>query len=242
MNILAIGNSFSQDATRYLYGVAKADNVDLHVVNLYFGGCSLEQHYFFMLGEKKEYALEQNGVDTGIKVSLKDALKLCSWDVITLQQVSTKSFNYSTYQPYLNKIVEYVKSYCSNAKIVIHQTWAYEKESDILLNSVNYKTPQLMLADIVTAYEQAKKDIGAVGIISSGEMFLKLLSNGIEKIHRDTFHASLGLGRYALALLWYRVLCNRSVKNNVFCDFDEDVSLQDMKIVKNQVEKFLPIL
>ena len=34
MNILAIGNSFSQDATRYLNAIAKADNVDLTVVNL----------------------------------------------------------------------------------------------------------------------------------------------------------------------------------------------------------------
>ena len=38
MNILAIGNSFSQYATRYINAIAKADNVDLTVVNLYIGG------------------------------------------------------------------------------------------------------------------------------------------------------------------------------------------------------------
>ncbi len=44
MNILAIGNSFSQDATRYLYDIALSDNVNIKVVNLYIGGCSLELH------------------------------------------------------------------------------------------------------------------------------------------------------------------------------------------------------
>ena len=41
MKVLAIGNSFSQDATRYLHQIAKANQFDLKVVNLYIGGCSL---------------------------------------------------------------------------------------------------------------------------------------------------------------------------------------------------------
>ncbi len=45
MNILAIGNSFSQDATRYLHAVMQAGGVAGRVVNLYIGGCSLEQHW-----------------------------------------------------------------------------------------------------------------------------------------------------------------------------------------------------
>ena len=44
MNILAIGNSFSQDATTYLHQVAKADGEDITVINLYIGGCSLYKH------------------------------------------------------------------------------------------------------------------------------------------------------------------------------------------------------
>ena len=34
MNILAIGNSFSQDATRYLHQMAEADGGTLHIANL----------------------------------------------------------------------------------------------------------------------------------------------------------------------------------------------------------------
>lgn len=40
MKVLAIGNSFSNDAMRYLHGIAKADGVDMKTVNLFIGGWS----------------------------------------------------------------------------------------------------------------------------------------------------------------------------------------------------------
>ena len=100
LNLLAIGNSFSEDATRYLHDVARADGESIHAVNLYIGSCSLERHYKNML------------------------------------------------------------------------------------------------------------------------------------------HASLGLGRFALGLLWYRVLTGKSVSNNPFCDFDEAVSEEDIRAVRAIVDSF----
>ena len=41
MNVLFIGNSFSQDATVYLGRIC---NDDIFVRNLYIGGCPLEWH------------------------------------------------------------------------------------------------------------------------------------------------------------------------------------------------------
>ncbi len=74
MNILSIGNSFSQDAHRYLHRIAKADGYILNTFNLYIGGCPLSLHYRNMLSEERAYMLEMNGESTGFKVSLKDAL------------------------------------------------------------------------------------------------------------------------------------------------------------------------
>ena len=45
MKVLAIGNSFSNDAMRYLHGIAKADGVDMKTVNLFIGGCPLLKQY-----------------------------------------------------------------------------------------------------------------------------------------------------------------------------------------------------
>ena len=46
LRILAIGNSFSQDAVEQnLHEIAKADGQELIIGNMYIGGCSLERHY-----------------------------------------------------------------------------------------------------------------------------------------------------------------------------------------------------
>ena len=64
-----------------------------------------------------------------------------------------------------------------------------------------------------------------------------MLENGIKKIHRDTFHASLGLGRYALGLIWYKTLTGNDVLQNPFCDFDEEVSAEQLVIAKKCVQE-----
>ncbi len=235
MEILSIGNSFSCDAQRYLHRIARADKFNLNTFNLCIGGCSLSRHYRNMLSEDRAYSLEMNGVGTGFNVSLKDALLNRDWDVITLQQVSHQAPNYETYQPYLNKLVEYVRLHVPKAKIVMHQTWAYEQNSQRLNIELGYTDHADMFTDIEKAYENAAKDIKADFIIPSGELFEKLLSEGIEKVHRDTFHAKLGIGRYALGLLWYAKLTGKEVKNNTFSDFDEEISEREINIAKKCV-------
>ncbi len=238
MNILSIGNSFSQDAQRYLHKIACSDKYELNTYNLYIGGCPLSLHFRNMLINDSVYDLEMNGQGTGFKVSLKQALLNRDWDVITFQQASTKSIDYSTYQPYLNKLVEYVREYVPKAKIVIHQTWAYEQGSD-RLSSLGYNNQSDMFDDLHNAYSSAVKDIDADMVITSGFLLQKLIQSGIEKVHRDTFHASFGVGRYAIGLLWYAVLSGNDINNNSFCDFDEQVTDEEVAIVKKCINEVL---
>lgn len=235
IKILAIGNSFSQDATRYLHQIAAEDNTEIKVVNLYIGGCSLYRHYINALDDRKEYMLEFNGHSTGFKVSIKEALVSDEWDIVTLQQVSHKSNDYETYQPYLDYMKSYIDKYSPKAKIYIHQTWAYEQGSNRLCNEMGYTDYKEMLSDIKTAYAKAADTIGAEGIIPSGELMVALLENGIPKVHRDTFHATLGIGRYALGLLWYRVLTGKDINRSGFIKTDEPITDKEIEIVKHAV-------
>ena len=235
MNILSIGNSFSQDAQRYLHRIAGADGVKINSFNLFIGGCSLSMHYRNMLSEAKAYTLEMNGISTGFSVSIKEALLNRDWDIVTVQQVSSKAPRYSTYQPYLDELVKYIRLLAPKAKIAIHQTWAYEPESERLTKSMNYSTHNEMLGDIVNAYQEAAKHIGADYLIPSGEVFGAMFDNGIEKLHRDPIHASLGLGRYALGLIWYKTLTGNDISDNTFCKLDEDVSAEQIAIAKKCV-------
>ncbi len=237
MNILSIGNSFSQDAQRYLHSIARADGFDLSSFNLFIGGCPLSLHYRNMLSEDRAYTLEMNGQSTRFKVALKEALLNRNWDVVTIQQVSQESPNYETYQPYLNELMNYVRLCVPKAKILVHQTWAYEQDSRRLNEELGYSDQMDMFRDLKVAYGKAAQDIGADGIIPSGEVFQALLASGIEKVHRDTFHASLGLGRYALGLLWYTVLTGRDIDGITFSDFDEEVAPEQIAIAKKCVKE-----
>ena len=237
MNILCIGNSFSVDATKYLHNIARADGKEINITDLYIGGCSLERHYRNMLSEKAAYALDINGNLTSFTVSLKDALLNQSWDFITIQQVSHCAPYYESYQPYLNELCSYVKKCAPKAKLLIHQTWAYEEGCRRLTEELGYKTRADMFADIESSYKKAKEETGAELIIPSGAVFQELIKAGITQVHRDTFHASLGIGRYALGLLWYRVLTGADVTKNTFSDFDEEIPAETVKKIKECVMK-----
>jgi len=241
MRVLAIGNSFSQDASRYLHQIARADGEKLEIVNLYIGGCPLEKHYRNMLSGKPAYDLQFNGQSTGFPISIDDALLSREWDVVTLQQASHHSFDKDSYDPYISELADYVRQCQPKAKLLIHQTWAYEEGSQRLLEVAKYDTTANMFRDIKTAYEAAAKTIEADGLIPSGQLFMDLLGKGIPKVQRDTFHASYGLGRYALGLLWYRMLTGADVTENTFCDFDEPVTEEEIAIAKSCVNAFEPI-
>jgi len=94
-----------------------------------------------------------------------------------------------------------------------------------------------MLADIRKVYNEAANAIDADGIIPSGELIGLLVTDGI-KIHRDDQHVSLGLGRYALGLLWYAYLTGRDVANNTFADFDEAIEKKYILRAKNVLQQF----
>lgn len=241
MKVLAISNSFGDDATHYLHQIARAAGESIDTATLYIGGCPLDLHFRNMMSGREDYQLIYNGSVTGFKVSLEQALLSNNWDVITLQQASIKSPKPETYTPYAQELYDYVKTIQPKAKILIHQTWAYEDGYE-RMEKMGYASAKEMFADIEKAYQICADEIGADGIIPSGKVLMTLLDKGIEKVHRDKCHASFGLGRYALALLWFRMLTGKSVADNTFCDFDEPIPDDQIGIAKEIVDSFEPIL
>lgn len=236
MKILSIGNSFSQDAQRYLHRLAKCAGDNIKTVNLYIGGCSLQRHYLNMLDDVPDYAFEFNGEGTGLKVSIRQALISDDWDVITLQQASHFSGDYETYSPYIQALAAYVRKYCPHTKIFIHQTWAYEDGTDRIVQ-IGYQSAEEMYQAVRASYQKAAEAIGADGILPCGEALWNATQAGIKKIHRDGFHASLGVGRYILALTWYKTLTGKEIAGLDFADFDVPVTCEEKEIAVKAVEK-----
>ncbi len=235
MNLLSIGNSFSQDAQAYLWRIANADGRSVKTVNLMIGGCSLERHYNNMVSGEAAYSFELNGCGSGLQVSLEQGLRSDSWDVVTLQQVSHKAPRFETYQPYLSELAAYVRSLCPGAKLYLHQTWAYEANSARLTEELGYSTPTQMLLDVEHAYGQAVQAISADGMIYSGRAMAKALELGVGAVHRDTFHASLGLGRYLLGLVWYQTLTGHPVQSIPCPNLDAPITQKEIALAKEAV-------
>ena len=233
MKILSIGNSFSDDAQRYLRAIAASDGMDITTLNLCIGGCSLERHYSNMKSGAREYLFHYNGDMSDDKlVTLDEGLALCEWDIVTLQQVSVCSFREESYYPYITELAGYVRAKLPGAKIYIQQTWAYETGCERVYEVTGGKDAAFMLDGIRKAYIRACKEIGADGIIPSGELMELLRLKGASPIYRDTLHASFGLGRYALGLLWYHVLTGRGVLNNSFYELDEPVDDEMLSLAR----------
>ena len=242
MKILCIGNSFSCDATRYLHGIAHADGVDIEIVNLYIGGCPLDRHFRNMKGDRRDYLLFFNGCDTGFNMSIKEALLSREWDIVTVQQASKKSYKKETYYPYITELVNYVKEMAPCAKVIMHETWAYEDRSERLMKITGFERSYQMLEGIKKSYREVADELELDGLIPSGEMLEELVNRGIPTVHRvDSAHASYGIGRYALGLLWYRMLTGRTVAENTYNDFDVPIAEEEIAIAKKYVDEQTPI-
>ena len=235
MKILCIGNSFSCDATRYLHGIAHADNVDIEIVNLYIGGCPLDRHFRNMKGDHRDYLLFFNGKDTGFNMSIKEALLSREWDIVTVQQASKKSYKKETYYPYITELVNYIKELAPCAKIIMHETWAYEDRSERLVNVTGFERSYQMLEGIKKSYREVADELALDGLIPSGEVMLELMHGGF-KVHRDGFHASLGIGRYAIALTWFCRLTGRSADDVTFRELDVPITDEEIAAAKAAVK------
>lgn len=234
MNVLAIGNSYSQDGTRYVHELAKSCEENINITNLHIGGCSLYRHFKNMRSEENVYEHVFNGIETGLVISLKEALLAREWDVITIQQQSFNSTKYETFQPYLNELVAYIRGFAPKAKIALQQTWGYR---DGEKNLRHYENGSAMFADVKASYVHAAEEIHADMIIRSGEVFEGLKANGVYDYFRDPIHASLGLGRYALGLMWLKTLTGKSPYEVGEIRLDEVVCKEQLEIAKKVVDE-----
>lgn len=205
MNILCIGNSFSQDATRYLHQVS---GEELFVRNLYIGGCSLETHYKNIVNDACDYDYQKNGRYLK-KISIAQALKKKKWDYITVQQASHDSGLIHTYEPFLGEIIKYLHENCPEAKIVFHRTWAYADTSDHG-GFANYNWDRKTMYNAIinttnTATEKYGLEIIPCGdAIEMARDLPEFMTGAPLSMNRDGFHLSLDYGRYLAALVMYR--------------------------------------
>lgn len=213
LRVLAIGNSFSEDAVEQdLHQLAVMGGHEIIIGNLYYPACSLERHWNNLLGDRGEYSFRKinadGRVDTISNCTMTRALRSESWDIITFQQGSAVSGVYSSYK-YLGPLLKRVREMVGpRPKFLWHQTWAYAKDSDHP-GFKKYSSDQIrMYAAILYCTRRVLADYPELkGLIPTGTAIqdarTSILGNDIT---RDGYHLDLIAGRYIASCTWYGVL------------------------------------
>ncbi len=218
IKILAIGNSFSDDATQYLYDILRDAGYKYIVLgNLYIGGCSLETHATNFSNNSANYTYRHN--ISGEWVSTANykpltALESEDWDYITMQQASWNSGVASSYDPHLANLISVVTSKCPDAELVWHMTWAYQGNSTN--DSSNYDPNQIAMYNSIveTVKSRIVTDSNFVKIIPSGTAVQNMRTSYIgDNLTRDGNHLSYDVGRLLAALTFAKALTDCDLAN-----------------------------
>lgn len=223
VRILAIGNSFSQDAVeQYLHELAEAEGISTIIGNMFIGGCSLERHVKNARENAPAYAYRKIGTDGKKrekgKMSLETVLADEDWDYVSLQQASPFSGMYETYEASLPELIEYVKARLpKKTKLMLHQTWAYASTSRHS-GFKNYNCNQLtMYQAIADAVKKAAKANKIKIVIPSGTAIQNARTSFIgDHLNRDGYHLDVKIGRYTAACTWFERIFKHNVVGNPY--------------------------
>ena len=223
MKILAIGNSFSQDAMTYMEDIAEScGRTDIIAANLYIGGCPLTKHAENLKTDELEYDYQIRGKGL-YKTSIHAALLSDDWDVITMQQVSGDSGLYDTYHPYIDYVYAEVKRLCPNAKVLLHRTWAYEEKSNHGRFADYNRDRDTMDRMIEDTFQKISSEFG-LDMIPCGNVVTAIkktmpefdIENGGASLYRDRFHMGNCYGRYVVACVWLKKVCGVDISKATF--------------------------
>lgn len=240
VRILAIGNSFSDDAVEdHLYEIATAAGKKLIIGNMYIGGCPLERHVRSFTENIPDYRYSKrtaDGVKTHTKgVLLETGLQDEDWDVITFQQQSGLSGIYETWEAHLPALYEYVKSkVSSDVTFMIHQTWAYD-ETSTHRDFYRYEHSQKVMYDaIINAVSSAAELIGIKDIIPCGTAIQNARTTSLKSVvTRDGYHLHKTIGRYIAASTWFEKIFSCPIIGNSY--LPEGMTEEQRTLAQNAV-------
>ncbi|GAB3989315.1 DUF4886 domain-containing protein [Spirosoma daeguense] len=186
LRLFMIGNSFSQNASRYLPQLSKEGGHELIIGRAEIGGSSLQRHWGHAEAFEKNPD-DPNGKPYGGK-SLKELLSTGVWDVVTIQQSSINSGDVDTYRPYAQKLYEYVHALQPTATVVFHETWAYRSDSkdfSRIAPGDSAKNAEQMWEKLRTAYQTVANEL-AMPVIPNGDAFWQMTAKPKWAYHKDT--------------------------------------------------------
>lgn len=231
LKVLAIGNSFSQDTMWHLEEIARSEGyTDVKLGTLYIGGSSLKTNWAKADGDIADYQYYYNydanwKNSGGANYSISQALAEQDWDIVTLQQASGSSGQQSTYEPYLENLINYVHTNAPDAKILWNMTWSYAQDSTHA-DFPEYDNNQMAMYNaIVDATQNAVVPYvtsgDLAGVIPCGTAIQNARTSYVgDEFDRDGYHLNI-MGRIVTACTWYSVLTGDELDELSVSYFDD---------------------
>ena len=241
VKVLAIGNSFSEDAVEeHLSELARAEGLNVIICNMYIGGCSIERHVNNLRGNIADYRYRKIGADGKVTekwgYTLETVLAEEDWDYVSVQQVSSFSGFPETYV-LLPELVGFVRDRVpEDAVIMFHQTWAYSPDSTHP-NFVTYGKDQMKMYEaIVAAVNQETPKVGISLVIPSGTAIQNARTSFLgNDLTRDGYHLSRPHGRYIAACTWLEAVLGVNPVGNDYCP--EGMTPEECRIAQKAAHK-----
>lgn len=240
IKVLAIGNSFSQDAVeQYLYELAAAQGDSLIIGNAYIAGCSIDRHYENLKTGKAEYEYRKitNGVRTNKKqADLLSIIRDERWDIISLQQASKLSGVPTSYAN-LGQLKRLIQSYTTNLHVefVWHMTWAYADDyTSEKFQAYDYDQRKMYSA-IISTMQNVLPGVNIHRVIPSGTAVQLVRYRLGDILNRDGFHLNLTIGRYTAACTWCEFLTGKIVDGNHY--WPDTISEEEAQVCQEEAHE-----
>lgn len=260
LKILAIGNSWTENATDQLGTILEDLGYKVELSRTYLGSASL-MDYANNLNTCDSiliFSTWQNGrwVKNDEKVNLMDVVEMRDWDIVTLQQRSGTACSYTTYQPHLNKLLNYIYSQDIVPLVYYHVTWSYPQKTSPQYFPADTLNTDLMYKAILSTWTNACRKTNNDNVILSAPVIQQCRE--IQGIDMDLFDAVDGLhlsqGKYAAACAWAATIINtyydESVRDKNILDcsyygpYPEDIAKEIQRIsfeVVSDVEEYIEL-
>ncbi len=242
IKILAIGNSFSTDSMQFLFGILRDAGVEsITLGNLYYGGCSLSEHFSFAKSNSASYTYYKNTSGEWLSekgFTAERALKDEEWDYISLQQTSKTCGIKTSYTGVLSALIDYVSSKCPDAKLIWNMTWAYQQDSTHS-SFPNYdKSQQKMYNMIIDVMKECiipeeRFELYIPCMTSIQNARTSFLG---DTLTRDGYHLDYYIGRYIAGLTWLSAITGLSVDMIDYNPDDTKISADMLAVAKEAVK------
>lgn len=235
INLLMIGNSFCYYYTDELYAMAKAVGIKLRVCNVYYSGCTLNQHWKWWKSGEAKYEFittDERGRKEQKDVNLEYCLQQQNWDYISLQSASgtlktdSAAKVLDATKTERTDLWNYIQQQFPMSKHLWHQTWAYQIGYVRDGYKMESKAQQDEYAQKQREYALAICEEFNLGRVKSGEAWKIVRDGGYDNLcarkainggEGDYYHdGDIGGGQYLNACVWFETITGQNCVGNTF--------------------------